>query len=159
MCLQLCHVRQIILDNDLSCSPHCPPIYREAHSEDSCVMCAHRVDRKIEGKGALCNLTRLPLPKAQRCCHWNATILTDEKMIVTPDTLAPGLMRAHRVQSVSELFGVVENTAETFVVRDQNSVEVMVRDLALPDQYGVPDYEWERALSTTSRLKVAASLD
>jgi|GEM_PF-1087044 hypothetical protein len=143
MCLQWCHVRRLIIDNDLPCSG-CTrfPAFLLPDNE-SCERCQHR--REQDDKPAFCSLSQMPLPKAGRCCHWNAEVDTRSEIMLTTADVAPDVLTIWGVDTVAKLFARSE-TAPDYEPEDNNSVRINLDDLALPFVYGVPAAQWDDAL-------------
>ena len=150
MCLQWCHVTRQLIDNDLPCE-HCPDAVRFAHSEHRCADCAHHrmgVPTARYGFAAAgvpprpyCGLTRMALPPAGTCCHWNAALTPAESVLTLTDAdVARGLLRRYRVTSVAALFDE-SDTAPAYQAQ-AGAVRVPLADLAVPEIYGVPSSAW-----------------
>ena len=75
MCITYCHRRSILYWNHEDCAAQCE-LARGPHG--GCADCRHR-------QGALCGLTRAPLP-GTGCCHWNV-VLVGGPQVVTPAML------------------------------------------------------------------------
>jgi len=142
MCLQFCHVTRQLIDNDIPCH-HCPDVIRFAHVGHRCEGCKHYHPR--EGKKALCDLTKMPIPLGRTCCHWNVNIEQTGILRITEDMVAPGLMAWRLASTVRELFDLSE-TAPEYEVDERGSVVVPLEDLALPDVYGLDATQWDDAL-------------
>jgi len=141
MCLQLCHVTNQIINNDLPCE-HCAPAVRYAHAQLSCVSCVHYTERP--GKPPLCAMTRQRLPKARTCCHWNVARCAEAILIIGEKDIAPDVLAAANARTVAELFDR-SDTAPTYERHGRNIV-VSLEDLSVPEVYGVPSDEWTEAL-------------
>jgi hypothetical protein len=143
MCLQWCHVRRLLIDNDLPCSG-CTrfPAFLLPQTE-SCQSCQHR--RAQEGEQVFCSLSQMPLPKAGRCCHWQVEADTRSEIALTTADVAPDVLAIWNVDTVAELFERSE-TAPDYEPAGSEGVRVNLDDLALPFVYGVPAAQWEAAL-------------
>jgi hypothetical protein len=143
MCLQWCHVQRLIIDNDLPCSG-CTrfPAFLLPDNE-SCLSCQHR--REQDDKPAFCSLSQMPLPKAGRCCHWNAEADTRQIVQLTTADVAPDVLTIWGVDTVAELFAHSE-TAPDYEPEGSESVRIDLDDLALPFVYGVPAAHWDDVL-------------
>ncbi len=139
MCLQVCHVRKIVMDNHLACS-HCPPGVRYGKEGASCdgqSPCRHWVTR--QGKPPMCALTRYALPKARVCCHHDAAPLTRRTFAVFADGLADGLLAATGAQTPAALF---DSSGVAYHVEGDGVPVIHVDSLGVPLVYGLPSYEW-----------------
>jgi hypothetical protein len=143
MCLQWCHVRRLLIDNDLPCSGCTRFPAFLLPQEEGCQSCQHR--REQDGKPAFCSLSQMPLPKAGRCCHWNAEVDTRSEIRLTTADVAPDVLVIWDANTVAELFARSE-TAPDYEPAGSESVRVSLDDLALPFVYGVPAAQWEAAL-------------
>jgi hypothetical protein len=143
MCLQWCHNRRLLIDNDLPCSDCTRFPAFLLPQEERCQSCQHR--REQDGKPAFCSLSQMPLPKAGRCCHWNVEVDTRSEITLTTADVASDLLAIWDVDSVAELFARSE-TAPDYEQEGSESVRVNLDDLALPFVYGVPAAHWEAAL-------------
>lgn len=144
MCLQWCHVRRLLIDNDLPCSG-CSrfPIQQLPHDEQ-CSSCCHR--REQQG-AVFCGLSQMPLPRAGRCCHWNCCEDTRQIITLTDADVAPEVLAIWDVRQVGDLFAQ-SDTAPDYE-QQGDAVRVNLWDLALPLVYGVPAAHWEYALEQT----------
>lgn len=143
MCLQWCHVRRLLIDNDLPCSGCTRFPAFLLPQEESCQSCQHR--REQDGKPAFCSLSQMPLPKAGRCCHWNAEVDTRQIVQLTTADVAPDVLTIWGVDTVAALFQH-SDTAPDYEREGSESIRVNLDDLALPFIYGVPAAQWEAAL-------------
>jgi hypothetical protein len=144
MCLTWCHVRQRVFNSDVSCDCHCPSTIRLAHVGRTCQSCEHMISRGLQRP--LCGLTRQPTPYANSCCHWDATISTGVRF-VGPTDLVDGLLEATEVSSTALLFmesWLADGAPE--VQPEGDGVYLRVEELALPEVYGVPAYQWDEAI-------------
>jgi hypothetical protein len=81
MCVTYCHRLGVLYWNHEPCSfEFCPFAVEES---GQCNSCRHR-----QAVGAICGLTRAPLPQTGGCCHWNVDPVTGLQP-VTPEMLAP----------------------------------------------------------------------
>lgn len=150
MCLQWCHRRMQVIDNDLACAPYCPfgDLYHpDAPAPEGDVACATCVHRHGAGEGAWCGLTRSPLPMHRRCCHHNVspTDLTQTRVVRTADC-APWTLWMHGVATAQELFAV-SDTAPPGTARGDGAVEVSLDALSVPLVYGAPAAWWDVLVS------------
>jgi hypothetical protein len=138
MCLQWCHQRHLLIDNDFACG-HCT-LNRVAAlpAEWACASCQYRRDR--DGLPPLCRLTRQGLPVANRCCHWNVQ-LDVSPAAVTLAALAPGLLADQE-----GLTALADQLPAHSRWEGDALVRVPLDGLALPDVYGVPAWAWDDAL-------------
>ena len=141
MCLQLCHVTNQIINNDLPCE-HCVPAVRYAHIAQTCRSCAHYTERP--GKPPLCAMTRQRLPKARTCCHWNVARHAEKILVIGENDIASGVLVAANARTVAELFDR-SDTAPEYQRRGRN-IAVPLEDMSVPEVYGVPSDEWTEAL-------------
>lgn len=74
MCLQWCHVRRWLINNDQLCEGCELQRVAELPAAWSCASCTHRVMRSDEADR--CGLTGAGLPLAGRCCHWCVPLST-----------------------------------------------------------------------------------
>ncbi len=132
MCLQLCQVRRVLMDNDLPCD-HCPPAVRNLHEHKSCAECRHVRPRK--GKAALCALTQQTIPAADNCCHWNAEPVTGESVTVGPDDVAGGLYEAWGARTFTHLLKIA--WVPFTVDEAANTATIPLEALAVPNVYGI----------------------
>lgn len=151
MCLQWCHVRGLVIDNDLPCTG-CTRF--PAHSlpvQEHCSTCIHM--KQENGAQALCALSRMPLPKIGRCCHYN--VVEDDRRTVQLSTahVAPEVLQIWDVADVAELFAQSASAPDYAVV--EGLIHVDLWDLALPFVYGVPAPFWGAALSETFQATTA----
>ncbi|HRJ58939.1 MAG TPA: hypothetical protein PLV64_21825 [Anaerolineales bacterium] len=129
MCLQWCHVRSQIINNDHPCF-HCPGAIRYAREQEDCSTCRHFA-------GRTCALTKAPIPDRRTCCHHNSEITRLEVLDLTADNIHPMQLIFHDVPDLEALFWLVESAPEPQVVRP-GVVRVRMEDLALPLVYGQP---------------------
>lgn len=137
MCLQWCHVNKHIINNDERCD-HCVRSRGWPHAAEACYSCRHRV-LPVGDKTTWCALTRMPLPKVRTCCHWNASIDAGSRTITLYD-IAPGLAETIGATTIAGVFADFDSAPE--VVAAEEGIVVQLDDLALPDVYGTPSYDW-----------------
>lgn len=138
MCLQWCHVRHILINNDFPCS-HCPSTLRLDHStRGGCDTCRHRHEN---GSAEFCRLTHADLPPARSCCHHNVN-LDEGVVVITLPTIAPTLLEEMSVATVAEVF-LESDTAPDVPLPDPNAVTVDLALFAIPAVYGIPSTEWK----------------
>lgn len=141
MCLQWCHVRDLLIDNDIPCRRICPDEIRLAQEGQSCKTCVHRREN-------LCILTKERLPHKGVCCHHNATIRQFESVTLRAGENVPWeLLEAHGVDTVHELFDRVDSAPELPVGSLEDGVVLEAQDLSVPLVYGVCSSCWEEALT------------
>ncbi len=146
MCLQWCHVRDILIDNDLPCALWCPEAIRLAHAGDACETCRHR-------RGALCRLTQERLPLARTCCHWNAERRAFEFVVLRMGlNVPPELAAAHHVKSTRRIFEMVDTAPDLPPEAPEDGILLSAADLSVPLVYGVCAACWEEALTGESDL-------
>ena len=122
MCVTLCHVKKQLYFNHIDCNPW----YCEfaGNPRGRCADCRYR-------QGALCGLTRLPLPEAGGCCHWNVE-LTGGALKVTRsmiEMLEPGANEA--------ITDVLDGYDVPYRENEGGDVRVESGELGLPDVYGL----------------------
>lgn len=141
MCLQWCHVRGIVLDNDLPCALWCPENIRLAQQGKRCPDCLHY-------RAGTCALTAMQTPLAQTCCHFNAPLRPPgtQVRLKLGDTVPPDLLRAHGIQTVAELFQVVESAPDLPPDASPDDILLDAHHLSLPLVYGVRARCWDKAL-------------
>lgn len=84
MCLQWCHVRRWLINNDMECSGCDRGVASELPRGWSCTKCRHM--QQPTGAPPICALTKARLPWLGRCCHWQA-----EPTLAATGALAPWL--------------------------------------------------------------------
>src|SRR6266498_3050234 len=140
MCLQWCHVRSWLIDNDLSCTG-CdrsePDLLPAAWS---CASCTHLIAH--DGQARICGLTRETLPLAGRCCHWSAELTSSAALALSATELAPWLAEAG---DAAEVFAA-SSSAPPISFGAAGQVIVAIDDLSVPLVYGVPAPDWDAAL-------------
>lgn len=127
MCLQWCHVRQIVVHNDYACF-HCPTAIRLAKREEDCSTCLHYA-------GQSCALTKSAIPARRTCCHHNSEITDLEILELNSDNIHPMQLIFHYVPDLETLFRVVDSAPEPVLIRP-GVIQVRMADLALPLVYG-----------------------
>lgn len=131
MCLQWCHVRQMIIHNDFACF-HCPSAIHLAKRDEDCSTCLHYA-------GQTCALTKSSIPSQRSCCHHNCEITQGNTLELTADNIHPMQLIFHNVPDLEALFWAVESAPEPLVIRP-GVIQVQMEDLALPLVYGQPVY-------------------
>jgi hypothetical protein len=139
MCLQWCHVRQVVIDNDLPCTLQCPAAIRTAHQADTCDTCRHK-----QGDD-LCALTHESLPAARTCCHWNVQPNLPERIELRFEDIAPELRAAYRAQSLADIFNMVDSAPD--LQDGAMTFETDASFLSVPLVYGVCAACWLSALT------------
>lgn len=140
MCLQWCHVRSWLIDNDLPCigcdlrdPQHLPTSW-------SCASCTHLLPR--DGQAGICGLTRETLPLAGRCCHWRVEMISSATLVLSAAELAPWLAEA---AEVAEVFAA-SPSAPSIACDPTGRVIVAIDDLNVPLVYGIAAFDWDAAL-------------
>lgn len=140
MCLQWCHVRRWLIDNDIPCAdcdrsdPELLPVAW------SCASCTHLMPR--DGQADMCGLTRETLPLVARCCHWQAELTSSAALALSATDLAPWLVEE---VGVAEVFAA-SPSAPPISFDSTGRVVVAIDDLSVPLVYGVPASSWDAAL-------------
>jgi hypothetical protein len=143
MCLQWCHVRSILVDNDIPCSMLCPDTIRLAQAEKNCRSCTHCQP----GDGCdLCLLTHEITPLAENCCHWNAAIEGGEVLLVLGKTVSKALAKAHGVESTAQIFEMVDTAPELEENAPEEGIPIRIEELSVPLVYGLIASAWDEAL-------------
>lgn len=143
MCLQWCHVRSLLVDNDIPCLMLCPDAIRLAQVEKNCRSCAHCQS----GDGVdLCLLTHEITPLAENCCHWNATIESGEVLLVLGETVPLDLAQAHGVESTAQIFEMVDTAPELEENTPEEGIPMYIEEMSVPLVYGVIATAWDKAL-------------
>lgn len=155
MCLQWCHVRRLVIDNDVSCAGFCA-LGRALPADWSCATCRHHVVR--EGRGGLCGLTHLDRPRQGACCHYAVELTSaDDRMWLGREHLAPTVRTRPMSRTAAEAFELSETAPE--VERDAaGRVRVRLKDLAVPDVYGLPSREWPAQVPADERRAISLAL-
>lgn len=142
MCLQWCHVRNLLIDNDLDCGLWCPDAIRLARQAERCESCAHFFPARRQ-----CRLTGEKAPLARTCCHHNIPLRRLEKVVLRlGETVPPQLLQAHGIRSLAELFLVVDSAPAPPPGNPADGIELDARCLSVPLVYGVRARCWEKAL-------------
>jgi hypothetical protein len=142
MCLQWCHVRRLLVDNDIPCALLCPDAIRLAQVEQHCRRCMHYQPAEI----GLCLLTHEIIPLAGNCCHWNAAIEGGEVLLFLGENVPEALAAAHGVETTTQIFEMVESAPELPEDRPEEGLPMQIEELAVPLVYGVVAADWDRAL-------------
>lgn len=140
MCLQWCHVRAWLIDNDLPCAGCDRGDPARLPAAWSCASCTHVIAH--DGLPGICGLTRESLPLAGRCCHWRAELAPAVMLAVSTRELAPWLADAGEV---AEVFAS-SPSAPPISFDSTGRVVVALGDLSVPLVYGVPAPAWDTAL-------------
>ena len=159
MCLQWCHVRQLVIDNDVSCAGFCA-LGRALPADWSCATCRHHVvreGREGEGRG-LCGLTHLDRPRQGACCHYSVELTPDDRpMCVGREHLAPTVLPRLAGRTAAEAFAQSETAPD--VERDvAGRVRVRLADLAVPEVYGLPSGAWPVQVPADDRREISLAL-
>ncbi len=155
MCLQWCHVRRILIDNDVACAGFCE-LAQSLPEDWSCVTCRHHVAR--EGRRSLCGLTHLGLPRQGACCHYSVELMPDDlPWWVGREHLAPTVLPRTANRTPAEAFAQSETAPE--VEHDADGrVRVRLKDLAVPDVYGLPSGTWPEQVPVDDRSAISLAL-
>ena len=139
MCLQWCYVRTMVIDNDVPCW-ECPAY--GGPPPGPCATCTHR---HPGAHGDVCGLTRMPLPTAGGCCHYNA-IVTEAPEAVPLDAVAvaPWLL-AGNPAAPPAAFLADHPSAPALEWRDGRAW-LRLDELAVPVVYGVTADAWDDAV-------------
>lgn len=137
MCLQWCHVRAWVIDNDLACIGCDRGDPERLPDAWSCVGCVHHSAR--DGQIAICGLTHETLPVCQRCCHWQTARTTMSTLVIGDANIAPWIGGTAR-----DVF--VASPSAPPIVFDNDRIIVDLDDLSVPLVYGVPAPDWDAAL-------------
>ena len=140
MCLQWCHVRSWLIDNDLSCTGCDRSEPELLPAAWSCASCTHLIAH--DGQVRICGLTRETLPLAGRCCHWSAELTSSAALALSAAELAPWLAEAG---DAAEVFAA-SPSAPPISFDAAGQVVVAIDDLSVPLVYGVPAPDWDAAL-------------
>jgi len=108
MCVTFCYVKQILFWNHNSCTEEICSLAGQA--QGPCQTCCHRRDE-------VCALTNAPLPAADGCCHWNATLI-EGFVSVTPAMVAPLAGFFTRTRDVVAQYSHQENGDEWIIPLD-----------------------------------------
>ena len=142
MCLQWCHVRGLLVDNDIPCTRLCPDAIRLAQREKSCRSCTHFQS----GEVGLCLLTHEITPLTENCCHWNATIQSGEVQLALGKTVPSTLAQAHGVESTRQIFEMVDTAPELEENTPPEGISMHIEEMAVPLVYGLRAADWDAAL-------------
>ena len=142
MCLQWCHVRGLLVDNDISCAQLCPNAIRLAQREKNCRNCTHFQSSEV----GLCLLTHEITPLAENCCHWNASIQSGDVLLVLGETVPSALAQAHGVESTSQIFEMVDTAPELEENTPPEGISMHIEEMAVPLVYGLKAADWDDAL-------------
>ncbi len=142
MCLQWCHVRGVLVDNDIACEKLCPPDIRLAQREKRCTDCRHHEAGQI----GLCLLTNEITPLAETCCHWNAPLWSGAVRLVLGETVPVALAAAHGVESTAQIFEMVDTAPELAADTPEEGIVMEIEAMAVPLVYGVVSLDWDAAL-------------
>src|SRR6266545_230051 len=150
MCLQWCHVRSWLIDNDLSCTGCDRSEPELLPAAWSCASCTHLIAH--DGQVRICGLTRETLPLAGRCCHWSAELTSSAALALSAAELAPWLAEAG---DAAEVFAA-SPSAPPISFDPTGRVVVAIDDLSVPLVYGVPAPDWDAALGWDMRAPVSS---
>ncbi len=142
MCLQWCHVRGLLVDNDIPCEQLCPDAIRLAQREKNCRNCTHYQAGEI----SLCLLTHEITPLAETCCHWNATIQSGDVLLILGKTVPRTLAQAHGVKSTRQIFEMVDTAPELEENTPAEGIPMRIEEMAVPLVYGILSIDWDDAL-------------
>lgn len=140
MCLQWCHVRRWLINNDFVCTGCDYGDPQRLPAQFSCRTCAHRVVQVSTED--MCGLTHEYLPVVRRCCHWNVAPCSAITLVLKNDDLAPWIQGPQGVVGVFN----ESDTAPDVVVDGEQRVAVTLDELSVPLVYGVPSPNWDDAL-------------
>lgn len=141
MCLQWCHVRDCLIDNDIPCERICPEEIRLAQAGNTCSTCAHC-------RGDTCSLTHEHLPRKRWCCHHNVELKPFDFVVLRAGENVPReLLAIHGVETVRDLFGQVESAPDLPEDAPTDGVVMAAKELSVPLVYGVCSACWEEALT------------
>ncbi len=141
MCLQWCHVRSMLIDNDIPCTQYCPDVIRLAQQEKGCPQCRHYEPADV----GLCLLTHEITPLVETCCHWNATLQQGTVTLVLGENVPLALAKAHGVESTAQIFEMVDSAPELAANAPQEGIVVQIEELAVPLVYGLVSVDWDAA--------------
>lgn len=140
MCLQWCHQRKWLIDNDMPCHG-CPLADPPA---GVCDRCRHR---RAGESGESCALTRMPLPRIRGCCHAEAEIADLGDLTPLAAVQAAPWTLEHFGASSPAALVLAHPSQPAIVIGPDGCAALRLRDLATPLVYGVPSGAWESALS------------
>lgn len=142
MCLQWCHVRSVLIDNDIPCTQLCPDAIRLAQQEKRCLDCSHYQPDQV----GLCLLTHEIAPLAETCCHWNATVRQGEVTLVLGENVPIALTQAHGVATTAQIFEMVDTAPELTADAPEDGIVMTIEEMTVPLVYGVVSTDWDAAL-------------
>lgn len=142
MCLQWCHVRSVLIDNDIPCVQLCPDAIRLAHVDKSCGTCRHYLPGEVD----LCELAQEITPLSETCCHWNAEKQSGLRVLTLGDTVPEALAAAHGVESTAQIFEMVDTAPELDADTPEEGIVMQIEEMSVPLVYGVIALEWDAAL-------------
>jgi hypothetical protein len=147
MCLQWCHVRNFLIDNDLPCELWCPEAIRLARQGECCQDCIHYHPFRTRSLRGQCALTSEMIPLTESCCHRNAVLHVQESVVLRLGKTVPvELLRAHGISNLRELFWAIESAPDLSADAHTDGIEVSMEALSIPLIYGVSALDWEQAL-------------
>lgn len=140
MCLQWCHVRGWLIDNDLACTG-CP-LGALAPSAPPCSSCVHH---QVDEAGAeICALTHTTLPHRRSCCHHNAPPTAETHIPLDLLPIAPWVTSRWGDDPAALL--ATHHSAPGVAFDDAERPALALADLATPLLYGVPAAQWPSAV-------------
>ena len=140
MCLQWCHVRGWLIDNDLACVG-CP-LGVLAPSAPSCETCAHH---QVDAGGAeVCALTHTALPHRRSCCHHNAAPAAETHIPLELIPIAPWVTA--RWGDDPEALLATHHSAPGVAFDDEERPALVLADLATPLVSGILSAQWPAAV-------------
>ena len=140
MCLQWCHVRGWLIDNDLTCVG-CP-LGVLAPSAPPCETCAHH---QVDAGGAeVCALTHAALPHRRSCCQHNAAPAAETHIPLELIPIAPWVTA--RWGDDPEVLLATHHSAPGVAFDDEERPALVLADLATPLVYGIPAAQWPAAV-------------
>ncbi len=140
MCLEWCHVRSWLINNDIACATCAHRSPERLPDRFSCTTCTHRGGQVATA--GMCGLTHEALPTVGRCCHWSVTPTTAMTLVLSDADLAPWLRGPRGVAGVFD----ESETAPEVSIDAAGCVAVRLNELSVPLVYGVPSSDWEAAL-------------
>lgn len=147
MCLQFCHVRGWLIDNDVPCW-ECPAY--GVPPAASCDTCVHRREGEA---GPFCGVTKLALPYAGGCCHHNASVNTVQIAVPLDElAVAPWVLAAHHAATPAALLAD-HHSAPELELRDGRAW-LRLDELAVPFVYGVTADAWEAAVAVPAAAPI-----
>jgi len=143
MCLQWCHVRSLLVDNDIPCDLHCREEIRFAHQDRKCRSCTHcQPGDEVD----LCLLTHEITPLTESCCHWNVTLEGGEVLLILGETVSLALAQAHGVENTKQIFEMVETAPDLDKKTPEEGIPIRIEELSVPLVYGLIATAWDEAL-------------